>query len=666
MSSVAQLQNERNKLFEQLNVLGGHYQSNLTEKTRLVSAISEASNYLSRKDEMSKALTLLFNRSQQDGVKLYEELLTKLVHEIMPTNDQCERVVLEQGMKRNRPTLNIKIKTSDGKIRDVSNDKGGSIQNILAIGLRFIYVATTPGRNFIVLDEADAGLSEMHMDDFSRMMDYLSRMTGIQVLYISHHPEKYFVGKGRIHYLKRVNGKIISSIASDYDIEKSQKNDIDNEYVTDFSEIYIRNIRLINCGQHENTNLELSPFVNYIVGGNDIGKSTIIKLIKAVAFNKCNSSYIRDNTNELKVQFGLEEETTFEYSYKSKGSKRTNYIVKDKDGNVLNSSDSGDKAPLFINDYFSFHKFKNICPSISEQSSPIFVFDNDKFSEHERAEIIKLSDNASHAQKMIHRHNELITKYTSQKRESEQRLNIIKGRLANLKIMNSIEDHIEKLDELIESETKRTHIIESIVPLAQKIEKNQEDINLIQSALEHDSESFSAIEYLDINAGAYAESIHTTSEDISNIQLAIEATSTPIECQYMPIKEVSVIVENIEATSRQIALIDSLSDLKEIDTPEIKSTQEIKGIASKLIELESQVKVISDVVSLPELATPKTMPLNDIRNFGAKISGLQKEIHGINQDIHQCNTREAELNSMFEQSLSHFATCPLCKQNLNH
>lgn len=223
MSSVAQLQNERNKLFEQLNVLGGHYQSNLTEKTRLVSAISEASNYLSRKDEMSKALTLLFNRSQQDGVKLYEELLTKLVHEIMPTNDQCERVVLEQGMKRNRPTLNIKIKTSDGKIRDVSNDKGGSIQNILAIGLRFIYVATTPGRNFIVLDEADAGLSEMHMDDFSRMMDYLSRMTGIQVLYISHHPEKYFVGKGRIHYLKRVNGKIISSIASDYDIEKSQK-----------------------------------------------------------------------------------------------------------------------------------------------------------------------------------------------------------------------------------------------------------------------------------------------------------------------------------------------------------------------------------------------------------------------------------------------------------
>lgn len=662
--SVAQLKNERKKLSEQLNILAGHQQAYLQQKKEFFVKISEASTYLSKKDETAKALSLIYNKSQEEGVRLYEELLTKLIHEIMPANDQCEKVILEQGMKRNRPTLNIKIQTADGMVRDVSDDKGGSIQNILAIGLRFIYVATTPGRNFIVFDEADTGLSELHMDDFSRMMDYLSRMTGIQVLYISHHPYKYFEGKGRIHNLKRVNGKIVSSIISDYDAEKANKEDINNEYVTDFSELYIRNIRLINCGQHEDTNLELSPFVNYIVGGNDIGKSTVIKLIKSVAFNKCNSSYIRDNTEGLTVQFGLEDDVTFEYSYKKNGAKKTAYIVRDKEGNVLNSSDSGDKAPLFINDYFSFQKFKNICPSISEQVSPIFVFDNDKFSEHERAEVLKLSDNASIAQKMIQRHHELVNKFTTQKRESEKEINIVKGKLASLQIMGSIEDHIDYLTGLIEAEEKREFIVSELPRLISSLEFSSKAVDEIQAVLKSIPDTHESVTYKDTSCGSLSQRIETLQAHVDAIE-SLKFETVP-ECDFKQSGNLMSLASSIEKLNHDVNLMKSVSDIEVPKMDGIRPTNELKKSVYNIEALESSVNIIKSVTEIPAFATPAIRPLNALKQSGISLVGLSKDIRSIGQELELCRQKEAELNLSFEEKLKHHATCPLCKQQIQH
>ncbi len=662
MNYINELKSAKHNLEKEVNKLLGIRSSYVAEKAIFFQKLSTADNYLTIKDEIAESLAKLHQKTQEGSVKLYEDLLTTLVHEIMPNNDECERVVLEQGLKRGKPTLNIKIMTAKGKKRDIATDKGGSIQNIISIGLRFIYVSRMPGRNFIVLDEADAGLAAENMSRFARMIDSLSRKTGIQVIYISHHKPENFKGFGRLHQLKRRNGKISSNILFDYE-KNAESKDVDNEYGCTYSESFLRYIRLSNCMQHENTVLELSPFVNYIVGSNDIGKSAVSKIFKAMATNNCPTSYIRDEQSELKFEIGIENNQTFEYSYKAKGVKKTLYRVMDSDGTVIESSNDGDKIPSFMCNYFSFDFYKNVCPSISDQKNSSFIFDNDKVSEHERAEILGLDDNADIVQKMIARHHELVREYQAEKRTAQVEINKLKNKLEHLRVVDAVESQIEQLETLIQGAENSMRNAEFAKHYSDNISRLSADINLINEVkVDVFNSEYEVRKFISTDI---VNNIEGLSSQISAIN-SLNDIATDNSATWKETRNISSVMTPMIALNEHIRIINSLSDLSLINIV-AKPTSKIKKI---VIGMNSVSESINLIDSLSDITLNRydieVRNQRNVKRYGTMINGLSQEIKASHVTMISLESTLKKDKDDLENLMMTYSQCPLCKQSIQH
>lgn len=65
-------------------------------------------------------------------------------------------------------SLDVGVRTSSGFVRNAYQDKGRSVENILAMGLRFISVSRTSNRRLIVMDEADNNVRNtfLHLQNY--------------------------------------------------------------------------------------------------------------------------------------------------------------------------------------------------------------------------------------------------------------------------------------------------------------------------------------------------------------------------------------------------------------------------------------------------------------------------------------------------------------------
>jgi len=86
----------------------------------------------------------------------------------------------------------------DGHKEDVQRGQGGSVQNILSVGLRMFALANLDGdehRRFLVLDEQDCWLRPELVPRLVRIVHQAAKELGFQVIMISHHDiglfEKY-------------------------------------------------------------------------------------------------------------------------------------------------------------------------------------------------------------------------------------------------------------------------------------------------------------------------------------------------------------------------------------------------------------------------------------------------------------------------------------------
>ncbi len=78
----------------------------------------------------------------------------------------------------------------DGMTEDVMRGQGGSVANILSVGLRFFALTqmdTARHRQFLVLDEQDCWLRPDLVPKFVKIVRDATRELGIQTLMISHH-----------------------------------------------------------------------------------------------------------------------------------------------------------------------------------------------------------------------------------------------------------------------------------------------------------------------------------------------------------------------------------------------------------------------------------------------------------------------------------------------
>jgi hypothetical protein len=117
-------------------------------------------------------------------------------------------VATRREVKSNRLQIHFEIHNQgDGEqVEDIMSGQGGSVCNILSVGLRLIALSQLQPethRPFLVLDEQDCWIRPALIPGFMRLIGEIADRLELQLLVISHHPLDLFADvAGRIYELR--------------------------------------------------------------------------------------------------------------------------------------------------------------------------------------------------------------------------------------------------------------------------------------------------------------------------------------------------------------------------------------------------------------------------------------------------------------------------------
>lgn len=187
------------------------------EHQRLRTAVASLQDFLvlapKGKDILEELSKSLFG-------KILDEVELNLTHAIREILGQDRVVFTEREVKNNRLQIHFQIRNQGNEkdIEDILTGQGGSVCNILSVGLRLIALSQLPEeqhRRFLVLDEQDCWLKPSLIPKFMQTINEIAEKLSLQLLVISHHPLDLFAGSAdRIFELKpdRELGATISRV----------------------------------------------------------------------------------------------------------------------------------------------------------------------------------------------------------------------------------------------------------------------------------------------------------------------------------------------------------------------------------------------------------------------------------------------------------------------
>ncbi|WP_425263701.1 hypothetical protein [Vibrio owensii] len=658
MSNIQALHNKAGKLQRELDQLSGMQQQLISKKAEKLLELEESTSYLDSSAEVLNALTEIHTQAQQKSKNLYENLLTTQLRELMPHNRECERVVLNNYIRKARPALSVEVETSNGHMRDIYDDKGGSIESVVAVGLRFICLSRTANRRFLVFDEADAGLSERYMPQFASMLEQLATQIGVQVVYITHKPQEMFEGKGRVIELNSKNGHIQTEIVSDYKFEGNTDGVNDDMAGDFFEDTGIEYIRIVNGKQHENTMIELCPYVNYIIGDNDIGKTSVTQMIEAVALNKGREGLIRDGEDYCSVQLGIEGDMTLEFRYNRAGAKKTSYKLSDSEGNIVHHSDSGTNKPEWLDEYLAMPLVNGVDIHISDQHNSSFILDK-KYSEHQRAEMLNIDDDASVTQKMIARHNEITNHHKAKCRSLHTEIGQIKSTLDKIRM---IEVAKADLDEVITSLKDAADLesgLSKLTQLADGLESTTNATNKIRTALSMEVPKVSPLKEMESIRETATTMINTDKKVVALRQVA--NTSVPSLGNLLETEALSRISSGIESSTLRV---NKLKGIAQIEVPKVNEYHDGSELISLGKQIASAEMNVNHLQSVKGISTPTIEPILEmsaIRDVGAQMVKLSTKENNLRADLNHKQGQLETSQKAIENALQELDYCPLCK-----
>ena len=161
------------------------------EASQARSQLAEARRYLALSERVTSALEALSERIFKEVLEVIEEKLSMALQEVL---DQPIRLKADVQWKRNAAAVDFWIERQ-GHREDILKGQGGSVANILSVGLRMFALTTLDEkahRRFLVLDEQDCWLHPDLVPRLVKIVHEAGRALGFQVLMISHHNESSF------------------------------------------------------------------------------------------------------------------------------------------------------------------------------------------------------------------------------------------------------------------------------------------------------------------------------------------------------------------------------------------------------------------------------------------------------------------------------------------
>lgn len=161
--------------------------------------------YLGIADRVTDALESLSEQLFERLLNIIQEKLTKALQEIL---EQPIELKSRVDWKRNSIAVDFHIER-DGCVEDILRGQGGSVANILSIGLRLFALTTLDGeqhRRVLILDEQDCWLRPELVPKLVRIIKGAGTELGFQILLISHHDVSTFEGSADQIYRLIRNG----------------------------------------------------------------------------------------------------------------------------------------------------------------------------------------------------------------------------------------------------------------------------------------------------------------------------------------------------------------------------------------------------------------------------------------------------------------------------
>ena len=168
----------------------------LREQTRVDHAaneleIKQLDDYLAIAAKVTGALEQLSDQLFRETLTMIEDKLSIALQEIL---EHPIRLVAEPSWKNNAAAVDFYIER-DGHREDILKGQGGSVANIVSIGLRMFALASLDPdehRPFLVFDEQDCWLQPQLVPRLVKIVRDAGRAIGFQVLMISHHNREIF------------------------------------------------------------------------------------------------------------------------------------------------------------------------------------------------------------------------------------------------------------------------------------------------------------------------------------------------------------------------------------------------------------------------------------------------------------------------------------------
>ncbi len=179
------------QLRDRLLILEGKRERIATNRSASATDLERVTDYLSIADAVDQALDKLSERLFARIIKDLEEMLTLALEEVL---EQPIALKVNREYKRGMATMSFFVERN-GQPEDIMRGQGGSVANILSVGLRLFGLQTLDHavhRRFLVLDEQDCWLRPDLVPRLVKIVHDASRKLGFQVLMISHHDVSAF------------------------------------------------------------------------------------------------------------------------------------------------------------------------------------------------------------------------------------------------------------------------------------------------------------------------------------------------------------------------------------------------------------------------------------------------------------------------------------------
>lgn len=184
LRSPEQLRRQADRLIDRREV-------RVKDSQKLDASFRQLNAFLDIADDVSLALEQLSEDLFQQLLGMVQEKLTIALQEIL---DQPVAFKARPDFKRGAATVEFYI-DRDGNEEDILRGQGGSVANILSVGLRMFALMTleeSEHRRFLVLDEQDCWLRPDLVPRLVKMVQEAGQALGFQVLMISHHESSLF------------------------------------------------------------------------------------------------------------------------------------------------------------------------------------------------------------------------------------------------------------------------------------------------------------------------------------------------------------------------------------------------------------------------------------------------------------------------------------------